>query len=92
MSNRKVKVMKETARIQIRTSEDMKRRASQLFEDLGLDLGTAINMFLSQSLREGGLPFRSQLSKFDMEMEEAETSPVTRAGDVENMKDIIHHV
>lgn len=84
--------MKETARIQIRTSEDMKRRASKLFEDLGLDLGTAINMFLSQSLREGGLPFRSQLSKFDMEMEEAETSPVTRAGDVENMKDIIHHV
>ena len=92
MSNRKVKVMKETARIQIRTSEDMKRRASQLFEDLGLDLGTAINMFLSQSLREGGLPFRSQLSKFDMEMEDAEASPVTRAGDVENMKDIIHHV
>ena len=86
--------MKETARIQIRTSEDMKRRASQLFEDLGLDLGTAINMFLSQSLREGGLPFRSQLSNFDREMEEAqaETSPVTRAGDVENMKDIIHHV
>ena len=92
MSNRKVKVMKETARIQIRTSEDMKRRASQLFEDLGLDLGTAINMFLSQSLREGGLPFRSQLSKFDMEMEDAEASPVTRAGHVENMKDIIHHV
>jgi len=36
--------MKETVRIQIRTSEDIKRRASQLFEDLGLDLGTAINM------------------------------------------------
>ena len=92
MSNRKVKVMKETARIQIRTSEDMKRRASQLFEDLGLDLGTAINMFLSQSLREGGLPFRSRLSEFDREMEESEASPVTHAGDVENMKDIIHHV
>ena len=45
-----------------------------------------------QSLREGGLPFRSQLSKFDREMEEAETSPVTHVGDVENMKDIIHHV
>lgn len=83
--------MKETARIQIRTSEDMKRRASQLFEDLGLDLGTAINMFLSQSLREGGLPFRSRLSKFDRKMEQAETSPITHAGDAKDMKDIVHH-
>lgn len=69
----------------------MKRRASQLFEDPGLDLGTAINMFLSLSLREEGLPFRSQLSKFDREMEEAEASPITHAGDAKNMRDIIHH-
>ncbi|MCT6838373.1 MAG: type II toxin-antitoxin system antitoxin, RelB/DinJ family [Bifidobacteriales bacterium] len=70
----------------------MKRRTSQLFEELGLDLGTAINMVLSQSLREGGLPFRSRLSNLDREMEEAEASPVTHSGDVENMKDTIHHV
>ncbi|WP_445342985.1 type II toxin-antitoxin system RelB/DinJ family antitoxin [Bifidobacterium sp. ESL0819] len=53
------------ARIQIYVSADMKRRASQLFEDLGLDPDTAINMFLSQSLCEVELPFRSRLSKFD---------------------------
>lgn len=84
--------MTETARIEIRTSKDMKCRPSQLFADLGLDLDTAINMFLSQSLRKRGLPFRSRPSKFDREMEEAEASPVTHEGDVENMKDIIHHV
>ena len=84
--------MTETARIEIRTSKDMKCRASQLFADLGLYLDTTINMFLSQSLRKRGLPFRSRPSKFDREMEEAEASPVTHVGDVENIKDIIHHV
>lgn len=69
----------------------MKRRASQLFEDPGLDLDTAINVFHSQSLCEEGLPFRSRLSKFDREMEEAEALPITHAGDAKNMKDIIHH-
>lgn len=69
----------------------MKRRASLLFEDPGQDLDTAINMFLSLSLREGGIPFRSRLSKFDREMEEAEASPITHAGGAKNMKDIIHH-
>lgn len=82
----------ERARIQIRTCKDMKRRASQRFEDLGLALGTAINILLSQSLGKAGLPFRSRLSKFESEMEEAEASPDTYAGDVENIKDIIHHI
>ena len=69
------------ARIQIRISEDMKHRTAQLFGDLGLDLGTAINFFLSQSLREEEPPFRSRLSQFDREMEEVETSPLIQAGD-----------
>lgn len=37
---------------------DIKTKAQELFADLGLDLSTAINMFLRQSVAENGIPFR----------------------------------
>ncbi len=36
---------------------EVKAKAQELFADLGLDLSTAINMFLRQSIRENGIPF-----------------------------------
>ena len=36
---------------------DIKARAQELFADIGLDLSTAINIFLRQSIRENGIPF-----------------------------------
>ena len=36
---------------------DIKPRAQALFADLGLDLSTAVNMFLRQSVYVHGLPF-----------------------------------
>lgn len=36
---------------------DLKRASQELFSDLGLDLTTAITIFLKQSLRIQGLPF-----------------------------------
>lgn len=36
---------------------DIKSRAQELFADLGLDLSTAVNIFLRQSVRENGIPF-----------------------------------
>lgn len=35
----------------------LKRDSQELFADLGLDLSTAITLFLKQSLRVQGLPF-----------------------------------
>lgn len=37
--------------------EDVREKAAALFEDLGLDLSTAINVFLRQSLYECAFPF-----------------------------------
>lgn len=37
-------------------------KAEKLFRELGLDLQTAINLFLLQSLRENGLPFTPRLT------------------------------
>ena len=36
---------------------DIKAKAQELFADFGLDLSTAINMFLRQSIRENAIPF-----------------------------------
>ncbi|MCH4209706.1 type II toxin-antitoxin system RelB/DinJ family antitoxin [Bifidobacterium sp.] len=49
------------ATIAVRTSQDVKQEAQQVFKGLGLDMSTAINMFLRQSIVEQALPFRPSL-------------------------------
>ena len=41
---------------------DIKAKAQELFADIGLDLSTAINIFLRQSIRENGIPFEVSLN------------------------------
>lgn len=36
---------------------ELKRSSQELFADLGMDLSTAVTLFLKQSLRVQGLPF-----------------------------------
>ena len=39
---------------------DVKAKAQELFADFGLDMSTAINIFLRQSIRENSIPFPIQ--------------------------------
>ncbi len=39
---------------------DVKAQAQALFADFGMDLSTAINIFLRQSIRENAIPFAIQ--------------------------------
>lgn len=41
----------------ITIDEDVKAKAQELFSDFGLDLSTAINIFLRQTIRENAIPF-----------------------------------
>lgn len=41
----------------IRTDVEVKAAAERLFEELGLNMSTAVNMFLRQAIRIGGIPF-----------------------------------
>jgi len=43
--------------INVRVEESIKKQATELFEDLGIDMSTAMNMFLRQAIRHGGIPF-----------------------------------
>ena len=46
-----------TANINVRTDAAVKAQAQQIFESIGLDLSTAVNLFLKQTVRANNLPF-----------------------------------
>ena len=46
-----------SSNISIRMDSDLKAAAEALFEELGMNLSTAFNIFVRQSLRVGGIPF-----------------------------------
>ena len=45
------------AQVNIRIDDDLKERADALFEDLGLNMTTAVNIFVRATVRQGGIPF-----------------------------------
>lgn len=65
-----------TTNISIRMDTDLKAQADALFGELGMNLSTAFNIFVCQSLREGRIPFEISLDRPDREtvaaMREAE--------------------
>lgn len=47
-----------SSNISIRMDSDLKSAAEALFDELGMSLSTAFNIFVRQALREGGIPFK----------------------------------
>ncbi len=47
----------------IRMDSDIKKQCEALYGELGMNLTTAINVFLRQSLRVGGFPFEVKLDQ-----------------------------
>lgn len=47
-----------TTNITIRMDTTLKSQAEHLFDNLGMNMSTAFNVFVRQALREGGIPFR----------------------------------
>lgn len=48
--------------VQFRIDDDLKDQAAEIFDKLGLDLSTAIRIFLKRSVAVRGLPFGMTLS------------------------------
>ena len=49
--------MADTVNLNIRIDRDLKERAEAFFADLGLNMTTAFNIFVRQSLKQGKIPF-----------------------------------
>ena len=47
--------------LNIRTDKDIKDQAEEIFNELGLNMTTAVNMFLRTAIREHGIPFELKL-------------------------------
>ena len=65
--------------LNVRVDEKLKKQASELFADLGLDMSTAVNMFLRQAVMKDGLPF-------DVVREVPNAETLAAMAEVEEMK------
>ena len=50
-----------TTNLNIRTDKEIKEQADKIFSELGLNMTTAINIFLRTTIRENGIPFSLKL-------------------------------
>lgn len=83
--------MTNTTNFSVRMDSDIKKQCEALYNELGINLTTAINVFLRQSIRAGGFPFDVRMVQQNKEtvlaMLEAESiardSSVKRYSDVE---------
>lgn len=50
-----------TTNLNIRVDKDIKEQADKIYSELGMNMTTAINMFLRTTIREHGIPFALKL-------------------------------
>lgn len=60
-----------TTKLNIRIDKFTKEQAEKIFNQLGLNMTTAINMFLIATIRENGIPFELKLDTPNKETIEA---------------------
>ena len=60
-----------TVPTQVRIDENLKKQASELFAQLGMDMSSAMNIYLRQCVLRGGLPFSVELPQYKPEVIEA---------------------
>ncbi len=53
--------------LNVRVDEDVKKNVEVVLDELGLNMSTAVNMFLRAVIRENGIPFKVSLKKPDEE-------------------------
>lgn len=64
--------------ISVRTDEKVKTQASTLLADMGLDMSTAVNMFLRQVIVCKGIPFVVTVEEPNKETKEALRDAIDR--------------
>lgn len=77
-----------TVQTQIRIDEDLKKDTTAIFSALGLDMSTAVNMFLRQVRLFKGIPFDVKIPEFKDDVVEAmrEAEQITKDSNVRKYK------
>jgi DNA-damage-inducible protein J len=71
--------MAKNTNINVRTTVDVKKRAEVILNDLGLNLSSAVNLFLKQVINYRGIPFDLRLPN---------KATVNAMDDVDNRRDL----
>lgn len=73
-----------TTPTQVRIDADIKKEATALFSSLGLDMSSAVNLFLHQCVLRGGLPFPVEVPQYSDKTVNAmaEARRISRSPDV----------
>jgi DNA-damage-inducible protein J len=73
-----------TVPTQIHIDSSVKKQANELFNELGLDMSGAVNIFLRQCILRGGLPFKVEVPRYSNELLSAadEAKRISRDPDV----------
>lgn len=70
--------IKPKVRINVNVDKDDKEMATKLFNEMGLNMNTAINMFIKQTIKERGLPFKPKAqTKLDRAIQEVKNGDTT---------------
>lgn len=72
--------MGDTTSMNLRIDKNLKKDAEDLFETLGINMTTAINIFLRQSVRDQGIPFRITANKGYADVPAYKDKAVNRKG------------
>ena len=60
-----------TVPTQVRIEKNLKIQAVELFDNLGMDMSSAMNIFLKQCVLRGGLPFKVEIPSYNQEVLDA---------------------
>lgn len=82
--------MANTTSFSVRIDSEIKKQCEMLYGELGMNLTTAINVFLRQSLRVGGFPFEVKLEHPNKETIAAmlEAERIAHNPDVKHYSDV----
>lgn len=80
-----------TVNFSVRMDADLKREVEAIYAELGMNLTSAVNAFLRQSVRVGGMPFDLRLNEHQretvlamLEAEQLASDPGVEAMDIED--------
>ncbi|MDO5300091.1 MAG: type II toxin-antitoxin system RelB/DinJ family antitoxin [Clostridia bacterium] len=73
--------MSATTTLNIRVDAEVKRKAELICQELGMNLSTAINIFLRQTVRSDGIPF-------DVRLDRPNAQTLAAMDDVENRRNL----
>ena len=74
--------MNKTVNVTKKKKKELKEEAEQLFSSLGMNLTTAINVFLRQAVRNNGIPFDISANI------KRSSKPQTKNDDLDDLEDL----